>query len=405
MVFHMEPDHMIYSPFDDNGYADDNSMKQECPEPECPYKHMVEQCHYVQRLKRNESYMRNVLMDTADAIMSIDTNNIIRSWNTGAERIYGYKREEIIGRPLDILFPPDRVHELSLMAQMVREKGHIKNMETERLRKDGKRVAVRITRTPVYDDSYQLVGYTAVVSDISEHKKMEHRLIRTEKMASVGGFAAGLAHEIRNPLNSMGIQLMLLERRLGKTSDDLLTKNLDTIRNIREGIDRLVNLTNDFLHFSKFFKINTTLENVNALLSMAIFSMEGVFQSKTIRLEREFAPDLPLIKVDREKIQQVFLNIMQNSTEAIPPGGVINVRTSHEGENIVVCITDSGCGITSDQIDRVFELFYSTKEEGTGLGLAIVHQILELHGGEIQIESEPGKGTACIVTLPVRQEE
>jgi PAS domain S-box-containing protein len=400
----MKTERMIYSPFYDDGFGDDNPVKEECLEPVCPYKDMVEQCRYVQWLKRHESYMRNVLMDTADAIMSMDTNNIIRSWNEGAERIYGYKREEIIGNPVDILFPPDRLHELDIMAQIVRDKGSIKNMETERLRKDGKRVAVRITRTPVYDDLSQLVGYTAVVSDISEHKKMENRLIRTEKMASVGGFAAGLAHEIKNPLNSMSIHLMLLERRLGKSPDDLLKKNLNTIRNIREGIDRLVNLTNDFLHFSKFFNINTTLENVNALLSTTIFIMEGIFLSKTIRLEREFAPDLPLIELDREKIQQVFHNVMQNSIEAMQSGGVIKVSTSQEGERVVIRIADTGCGIPPDQINRIFELFYSNKEEGTGLGLAIVHQIIELHGGEIQIESEPGKGTTCIIILPLRQE-
>ncbi len=391
-------------PFWDDWHIDDNLMRVKCLEPKCPHKDMIERCRYVQWLKRNERYMRNALMDTADAILSMDTNNIIRSWNKGAERIYGYKRKEIIGKPMAILFPPDRIHELDIMARIVREKGHIKNMETERLRNDGRRAAVSITRTPVFDDSNNLIGYTAVVSDITERKKMERQLIRTEKMASVGAFAAGLAHEIKNPLNSMSIQLGLLERRLANVSDDLLEKNLETIRIIREGIDRLVNLTNDFLHFSSFFQLNTNLENINALLSASISLMEGTCQSKAIRLERRFSPDLPLVEVDREKIQQVFLNLMQNSVEAMSDGGIIKVKTSHENESIVIRIMDTGCGIPAEQMDHIFEIFYSTKENGTGLGLAIVHPILELHGGEIQIESDVGKGTTCTVILPLRQE-
>ncbi|MBW2147432.1 MAG: PAS domain S-box protein [Deltaproteobacteria bacterium] len=395
---------MSKSPFWDDWHIDDNLIQGNGLEPKCPHKDMVEKCRYVQWLKRHEGYMRNVLMDTADAILSMDTNNIIRSWNKGAERIYGYKREEIIGKPIAVVFPPDRLHELDIMARIVQEKGHIKNMETERLRKDGKRVAVSITRTPVYDDSNLLIGYTAVVSDITERKKMERQLIRTEKMASVGTFAAGLAHEIRNPLNSMSIQLVLLERRLAKVSDDFLKKNLGTIRIIREGIDRLVNLTNDFLHFSHFFHLNITLENIHALLSASISLMEGTFQRKAIRIERGFAPDLPLVEIDREKFQQVFLNLIQNSVEAMSIGGTLTVNTSHENESVVIRIMDTGCGIPDEQMSHIFEIFYSTKENGTGLGLAIVHQILELHGGEVQIESDVGKGTTCTVILPLRQE-
>lgn len=368
----------------------------------CPIDGGPDGCPYVRALVYKERYLTNILTDSADAIISMDENNIIRSWNRGAELLYGYKAEEMIGKPIDFLFPPEQKHELKLISEEVRKKGYIRNFETARRRKDGTRIEVSVTRTEVRDDDGKLIGYTAVVRDITERKRMERRLLLSEKLASVGTFAAGLAHEIKNPLNSMGIQLKLLERRISKLlSEDDRSSLQETICVIREEISRLTRLTNDFLLFSRIFSLNISREDINDIMESSLNLMKGELDAHGVVVEKSLDENLPKVEVDRERIQQVFLNLIQNAIEAMPNGGRLFVSTCRSGENVVITIEDTGIGMTKEDLDRIFEIFYSTKESGTGLGLPIVYKILERHGGEIRIDSKVGHGTKCTVMLPV----
>jgi signal transduction histidine kinase len=235
-----------------------------------------------------------------------------------------------------------------------------------------------------------------------ELNEAQARIIQSEKMAVVGTFASGLAHEVRNPLNSIALQLSILERRVNPLPAGVAGEIKELVGVIREEVKRLDNLVGDFLQFSRSNRVQYRPTNLDALVDEVMRLLRPEARASGVTLRRQsIGEPMPDLRVDPEKVKQVAINLVQNAIEAMPGGGVVTVESGLVDGRAVLVVRDSGAGLP-DGLD-VFQLFVTTKAQGTGLGLSIAQQIVLEHGGEIAASSRPGEGAVFTVTLPVER--
>lgn len=233
-----------------------------------------------------------------------------------------------------------------------------------------------------------------------ELKEAQERIIRSEKMAVLGTFASGLAHEVRNPLNSIALQLSVLERRIAKLDAAIGAQMAELTGIIRDEVRRLDELVGDFLLFSRADRVQHREADLDALVDEVVRLLRPEARRAGVSLRREQAGGpVSTFRMDAEKVKQVVINLVRNAIEAMPDGGAVAVETGMQDGMVRLAVTDNGPGLP-EGLD-VFQLFVTTKPKGTGLGLSIVQQIVTQHGGEIRAESEQGRGTAFVITLPL----
>ena len=228
-------------------------------------------------------------------------------------------------------------------------------------------------------------------------REAQDAMVRAERLAAVGTLAASLAHEVRNPLNSINLQLVLLSRRLGRLDPAERTEMTDLVDTARMEIARLDSLVQEALSLAKIDRLTLVPANPEDATREVVDLMRPVASEKGIGLRAEFAGDMPRIPLDREKLKQVLINLVRNAIEAMTDGGDLTVSTSREGGSIVIRVADTGPGI--DTTVDPFDLFVTTKADGTGLGLPIARRIVEAHGGNLSCSSKPGRGATFTVTL------
>jgi signal transduction histidine kinase len=235
-------------------------------------------------------------------------------------------------------------------------------------------------------------------------KDAQQRILQAEKMAVLGTFASGLAHEIRNPLNSISLQLSVLERRLGRAGLARPEELQEVVNVIRDEIRRLDNLVGDFLMFSRTNRIQYTPASLDVLLDNVIHLLRPEAREAGITLRRQrIGAELPETAIDSQRMKQVVINLVRNAIEAMPNGGQVVVESGLVDGRAQIVVRDSGPGLP-ENLD-VFQLFVTTKDKGTGLGLSIAQQIVLEHGGEITASSEPGRGAAFTISLPIGPQE
>ena len=223
----------------------------------------------------------------------------------------------------------------------------------------------------------------------------------SDNLNPLNTLAAGLVHEIKNPLNTLSVNLQLLEEDLQKHN---LEKDLRIPRKIQllqKEVCRLENILSDFLRFAKKQKLNLEKCNINEIIDSVLDFIAPEVIQKSIRILKSFDAKLPNCYLDRNVIKQALLNIILNAQQAMPKGGELIVRTNRNGKYILIDITDTGIGIPHDKMDKIFQVYYSTKETGTGLGLATTKRIIEDHNGTINVRSEYGKGSSFLIRIPV----
>ncbi len=229
-------------------------------------------------------------------------------------------------------------------------------------------------------------------------KDLEQKLRAAERLGYVGGMVSKLAHELRNPLNTISVNLQLLEEDCAKFNDEKILKRLRVSRN---EINRLEHLLSDFLRFAKPATLDLKPTDLDHLLGGFIeFIMPSAERNK-IKITALLGKDLPSILLDEKLFKSALLNVVLNSISAMPEGGTITFRTRQRKERILLTITDTGCGIPAEQLAKIFDIFYTTREGGSGLGLPITRRIIEDLGGTITLDSTPGMGTTAIISLPV----
>jgi two-component system sensor histidine kinase AtoS len=361
-----------------------------------------------QVIYQRERYLANIVNNSADAIISCDSAGNIHSWNKGAEGIFGYTQDEIVGRHFSSLFEstPWQDTVLKKINEIVSERGYLKNYEIEMVSKDRHKVWANLSYAMLRDLNGNAIGTSIIIKDGTERKLFEERMQQSEKLIAVGQLAAGVAHEVFTPLNVISGNAEYL--LMGLDKNDGRVRELQAIIGETERITKLVQRLMDF---ARPHKLEFAEMDINkALVNVLDFVKPQLMKAK-ITVETCLDEKLPLVMADDIQMEQSFLNIVINSWQAMAGGGTLTISTSvwhtsaSAGEQVQIKIADTGTGIDQDNIHRIFDPFFTTKDigKGAGLGLTISYRIVEDHGGSIKVDSTVNVGTTVTVTLPVKR--
>ena len=239
-----------------------------------------------------------------------------------------------------------------------------------------------------------------ILRDITESRRTEQQAIESERLNALTLLAAGVAHEIGNPLNSLNIHLQLMERQARKFDGAARAELQESIDVARSEVIRLDSIVTQFLRAIRPTRPQLRPENINTIVQEAVRFFGSEIQDRDIVVEQELRSDLPLIQLDRDQMKQAFYNVIKNSVEAMKRRGILRIRTDMDDSHVFINFVDTGGGMSAENLSRVFEPYFTTKPSGTGLGLLIVRRIVREHGGELCIESSEGKGLALTIRLP-----
>ncbi|MDQ1910131.1 PAS domain S-box protein [Paenibacillus sp. GD4] len=342
-------------------------------------------------LEQSELRYKSLFENNPDPILSLNLNGLITSVNPAMFEVMGYTPEELIGKTIDTLVDPEQLAMWTANFQGALQ-GATPHYEITFHHINGKSVQLSVLNFPIYVNK-QISGVYMIGQDISERKRSEEMLIRSEKLSVVGQMAAGVAHEIRNPLTSLKGFVQLMQTKIG---------GYDSYFQIMmEELDRINFIVSEFLVIAKPQSVKFRPVNADSILqsTMLLLGSQALIHNIDIRTHSE--QELPPINCDENQIKQVFINILNNSIDAMPDGGEIRIELrKHDERHLLIRFIDQGGGIPEDRLPRLGEPFYTTKEKGTGLGLMVTFRIIENHGGKMRFFSELGRGTTVELLLP-----
>nr|WP_304213972.1 PAS domain-containing sensor histidine kinase [Fredinandcohnia onubensis] len=342
------------------------------------------------RLKESEQRFESLFVHNSDPIFTFDLDRKLIEANSAAENILGYTITELQQKEWDSIIAPE---DLDLYMEHFKRvsQGEWKESTLSMIHKDGSNRVIELKMIPIIID-HQCIGIYQITKDITESILAEERLRRSDKLAAVGLLAAGVAHEIRNPLTTLKGFVQLLMTDIDKHHADILLSE----------IDRINLIVSEFLILSKPQVIKYESQNIKLILNKITSILESQATLKGIQLISEYDLDIPFINCEQNQLKQVFINLIKNAIEAMPNGGKIIIKAKKINNKMVsIQIIDQGMGIEEESIHKLGEPFYTTKENGTGLGLMVCFKIIEQHGGITNISSQVNKGTTVEVCLPI----
>ncbi|MBE9502677.1 MAG: PAS domain S-box protein [Proteobacteria bacterium] len=340
-----------------------------------------------------KSLNNDIVKNITSGLMTINNRGEITSFNSAAEIITGYRIDEIYGRKALEIFPyiKNKVINTNLTADKTRWESWFK-------RNDGKNYYLGFSMSPLKDSEGMQVGEIVIFQDLSSLKIMEDELKKTDRLAAVGKFAAGVAHEIRNPLASISGSIEILKSNL---KEDYNAKLMNIV--LRE-IDRLNVLITEFLNYAKPPQPDKKMINLNDIVNEVLEIFLNSKDNRNDIIIHTTLREMNLIPADKDQIKQVFWNLLKNATEAIEGIGKIDIETSMSVDNEKkvgeLRVKDSGCGMSAENIKKIYDPFYTSREGGTGLGLSIAHNLVKAHGGSLTVESLPNKGSTFTLKIP-----
>jgi len=355
-----------------------------------------------------KQYLENLVETAGDAIMTVGREGRITSWNRSAQQILGYSKEEALGSELTRLASGQGARDqLSAILARALEGRTSSNVESTWVRKDRKEVTVSLTVSPIGGGGQEPVGVLVIARDITERKKLQEELFHSEKLASIGQLAAGVAHQINNPLGAISGRIQMLLRLGGPLKKEFVVEQLGKMQ---ADCSRIAETVNDLLGFARKTETVKQYTDVNSVLNETIEMVGQEVIARKIRIERHYTDNLPPIIASENHLRQLFANLMTNAFDAMRGGGTLRLWTALRpsgdeggGEVVEVVFEDEGTGIPEEDLPRIFEPFFTTKPagEGTGLGLAVAKRIVDFHNGRIEVESTPGVGTRFTIQFPV----
>jgi len=350
-----------------------------------------------EELEATREFLTRIIEGSAEAIVTVDAGQRIASWNLAAERIYGWKADEMIGHSLERLLPAGQAarEEVRRVDDQVRQGRTLRDYQTTHVRKDGTRITVRMTWSPFHGAGGRYEGSTTIVRDVSSLLEMERRLREQDRLAAVGRLAAQVAHEIKNPLAGIRGACELMMVRLEEQRGHEIAEEV-----VRQ-IDRLNRTVEDLLLFARPMTARPQPTDMHELIDRVLAVLLEEPKARTMNVVRDYAPDMPLLDVDPEQMQQVMFNVLLNASQAMGYKGTMTVGTRLDDTRATVLVSDSGPGIAEDAIDNIFEPFYTTRAQGTGLGLAIVKKIVQSHRGTIEATASSEGGAEFQIHLPL----
>ena len=369
----------------------------------------LENARLYDEVSKGKAYIENLVENAADLIISTNLDDHILTWNRGAEVLFGYSKDEVIGKHLSILLPPDRVHELEEMRAKVQISGALRDIEIRSKKKDGVLIYLSLSVSPIRDLEGKIVGFLRVAKDITEKKRYERRLKELDKMKS--DFVSNVSHELRTPLTSIKGSV---DNMLDGLTGSLNEKQIRYLSRIKSNTYRLSRLINDLLDLSRIesgrVEVRPTTLPLTALTEEVAEHMRALAAEKLIRIEVPSSDPSVTVWADRDKVTQVLMNLIGNAVKFTPQDGKVTVALEKNGNDYIqISVADTGPGILPEEQNKIFSKFYQVanidkkKPKGSGLGLAISKALVEMHGGKIWMDSEVGKGSTFYFTLPAQQ--
>jgi PAS domain S-box-containing protein len=342
---------------------------------------------------RLKDFSENIVESLNVGVLAIDLDGIVESWNTRMEQLFGVARQDAVGRQLSSLLPEELAREIAARGDLEQITGIYK----QRLQHQGKLLTLNVSITPLVSKSNERIGRLLLFDDVTQRERMEEQMSQTEKLTSLGLLAAGVAHEVNTPLAVISNYIQMLAKQMpeGDPRQSIIEK-------IVKQTFRASEIVNNLLNFSRTGAAEVADVDVNRVVEETLSLVAHPLKTAHIQVVKELGQTLPLVRGSANKLQQVFLNLFLNARDAMPGGGLLEVRTAAHNGSVEIDIADTGAGIPREHIHRIFDPFFTTKASGrgTGLGLSVSYGIIKEHAGKIDVRSTPGKGTSFHVEFP-----
>lgn len=361
-----------------------------------------------ERKKAREMRLRlaSIVESTDDSILSMTLKGVVMSWNRGAEKTYGYLAGEMIGQSFARLIPEDHSEEVEGILNRILEGGQLENYETKRLCKDGRLIDVSLTLSPIKDEAGKIIGISSIGRDITKLKLAEEALRQKKDLEVKSGFVSMVSHELRTPLTAIKMAIDIL--MVGEAGP-VRPEQKEWLDMAQRNVERLTRLIKNVLDFQKLdagpMFADCKEQDINEMIRELEMTLRSFAHHRNLSFDFELAEGLPEVSFDREKISEVLMNLVSNAVNFTDQGKIC-LKTERKENTVEVAVTDTGIGIRSQDMPRLFKHFTQLhgdhgKTGGTGLGLAISKKIIDQHGGVIGANSEYGKGSTFYFRLPI----
>jgi PAS domain S-box-containing protein len=348
---------------------------------------------YLQRLNNEKGFFETIFNTLQEGIVVVDSQGKIRYLNHAVTTLLGLDPNKAMG---------------TSMAQ------HLKELDWPKILAEGRVVSrdlevfypqpryLNFYLVPLEDQDTSLMGFALIFHDMTARRAQAREAIESEKMNAVTLLAAGVAHELGNPLNSLNIHLQLLDRDLRQDRDRVSNEELlESVRVARTEVRRLDTIINQFLGAVRPTHAARSLVGINAIIRESLSFLQPEIKDRDVIVQEELAEGLPAIPANADQLKQAFYNLIKNALQALSHGGILRVTTSRSDTHLQISFEDNGTGISFEDMAHITEPYFTRKKTGTGLGLFIVQRILHDHGGHLELLSEPGRGTTARIFLPL----
>jgi len=356
------------------------------------YQSLEQKALQIERLK---DFSENIVASLRIGILTIDLEDRIESWNPQLEELLGIPPGEALGRRVEEVLPHDLTAEIATRAP----NDHVSSIYRFHLntRTNHHRV-VNASIAPLLGKSGARLGHLVLLDDITQRVRLEDQMVQTEKLTSLGLLAAGVAHEVNTPLAVISNYIQMLAKQI--PNDDPRQK---TIERIVKQTFRASEIVNNLLNFSRTGGTEPVAVDLNSVLEETLTLVQHPLKTARVSVVRNYTAELPQVLGSATRLQQVFLNLFMNARDAMPNGGMLEVRTAAQNGSVEIEVSDTGTGIPAENLHRIFDPFFTTKAtgRGTGLGLSVSYGIIKEHAGKVEVRSTPGKGTSFRLEFPV----
>ena len=354
------------------------------------YTSLEQKAFEVARLK---DFSENIVESLNVGVLAVDLYGTVEAWNSRMEQLFHVSRTDAVGHPLEEILPLDLVQEISARG----DGEQITGIHKQRLQHQGQAMVVNVSITPLVSKSNERIGRLLLFDDVTQRERMEEQMSQTEKLTSLGLLAAGVAHEVNTPLAVISSYIQMLAKQMpdGDPRQSIIDK-------IVKQTFRASEIVNNLLNFSRTGPSALADIDVNRVVEETLSLVAHPLKTSQIRVVRHLSDGLPPVRGSANKLQQVFLNLFLNARDAMPAGGVLEVKTAAHNGSVEIEVADTGNGIPRDHIHKIFDPFFTTKPggRGTGLGLSVSYGIIKEHAGKIDVRSTPGRGTSFHLEFP-----